>query len=533
MKIIATYLLLFPILVSAQLSDKLVLNEWIFQTEKPLELIDLRSINSNEIESLCTALNIYKINCTENEIGSKIAAIESYTSVNYFFRNHEIEKRSVPPNDSLYAEQYNLGLVGLENVWLETTGGNMDNGEEVVIAVLDDGFDTANEDYAQNLWINLAEIPDNNIDDDNNGYIDDVMGVNISNGSNVHFVVDHGTEVLGILGAEGDNLIGIAGVTWNTKLMIISGVSNVGEIIKGFDYTYRMRKLYIDSNGSEGANIVVNNFSGGLSKFFPSDFPSWCEMYDLLGTVGILSVGATANEDFDVESEGDMPTLCGSEYLIVVSNSNSIDQKVEDAADSNVHVDLFAPGENIKCTTLGSKYTSENGTSFSSPHVTGGIALLYTVDCAEFTTLYENDKVATARLIRDVIYSGVDKSPSLVNSVTGGRLNIYNSLLDLASNLCNAETVSDLSIGLVSPSFVRPSDGIINVEYKTPIFSKHIVSLYDMMGRLIYTQDIFPSIFSVKEFDINITPFGLMAGTYIISIENDESIVSSKIVITN
>ena len=345
MKSLTSLFLLIPFFLISQ-SD--VSEEWIFQTESA---INIDNKNSDYLlkgfQVLCKDLNIYMINCSEKDIAKTRLAIQEKYPTKYFFQNQQLEKRTLPPNDLFYSEQYNLDLIEAEKIWQETTGGFMINGEEIVISVLDDGFDVEHDDLKNNYWTNAAEIAGNDIDDDGNGFIDDIMGVNISNGTSDHSQVKHGTEVIGILGAETDNGVGIAGIAFDTKMMIISGVTNVGMIIKGLDYTYEMKKLYNESNGQRGANIVVNNFSGGLKNRFPDDFPSWCELYDLLGEEGILSVGAAPNEDFDVEEDGDLPTLCPSEYLIIVSNSDANDQKVAKAADNQTHVDIFAPGEEL------------------------------------------------------------------------------------------------------------------------------------------------------------------------------------------
>src|SRR5690606_21042813 len=160
---------------------------------------------------------------------------------------------------------------------------------------------------------------------------------------------DHGTWVSSIIGAEGDNSTGVAGINWDVKLLPISGVTNKARILVAYDYIYRMRKAYNDSNGEEGAFILVTNYSGGIDKQFGSD-PSnqpWCNYYDLMGLEGILSVVATVNDDINVDVEGDMPSTCSSPYVVAVTNLNQMGSKPNRAGYGNVSIDLGAPGENI------------------------------------------------------------------------------------------------------------------------------------------------------------------------------------------
>ena len=248
------------------------------------------------------------------------------------YPNRPVEYRNTEPDDFFFEDQWSLEIIDATMAWDQSTGGQDFNGNDVVIAILDDGYDIRHEDLESNYWMNAEEIIGDGIDNDDNGYIDDFMGVNIQSGDGIHAGVKHGTQVAGIISAVGNNGLGIAGINWNSKLIIVSGVSNIAEVIKGMEYLYELKSRYLESNGSKGANIVVNNFSGGLKRLFPSDFPMWCETYDLLGSVGILSVGAVANENYNVETEGDLPTLCESDYLIMVTNTNSTDQRVLDAA---------------------------------------------------------------------------------------------------------------------------------------------------------------------------------------------------------
>lgn len=508
-------------------------SDWIVKFDKKPYISNVltRSSIFRSIEVLSPTLNVY--NLKTNQDVTKDYVFQQLFNVQSVSYNAPIEKRSVTPNDILFDGQWNLKIVEADRVWEETTGGSDFEGNDVVIAVLDDGFDSNHEDLLENYWINKNEIPGDNIDNDNNGFIDDVMGVNIQNNTGTHPGVTHGTKVTGILGATGDNGLGIAGVNWNTKILLVSGVGNVGQIIEGLEYLYTLKKKYIDTNGQEGANIVVNNLSGGLSFRFPDQFPSWCEQYDHLGSVGILSVGSVANADIDVEIEGDMPTLCTSDHLIMVTNTNSVDVKVTGSAYGITSVDLAAPGESVVTTDIGNDYGEISGTSASAPHVAGAISLLYTVSCDGISQAIASNPSSFALSVKNAIMESVDKLPSLENTVTQGRLNIFNAVFEL-NEICGSANLEELNIKNIKPNFFtsQNSPNTITVEYGTDVFKSHSIFIHNSTGQLVYKNDFNPNIFGIRSQQVKVNG-NLPAGTYILSIVESDRIASEKFVVVD
>lgn len=509
-------------------------NEWIvsFDTSPSDVLLKEKNNNSfNSVKLLSDDLNIYLITYSE-AVDRKFVLdqLHGKAQVRHVSPNTEVELRRTP-NDDLYGDQYHLDLIQAEKVWEETTGKSNGN-DNYVIAMLDDGFDYLHQDITPNLWKNEGEIPADGIDNDNNGLVDDYNGLNIETNNDDHAIEEHGSQVLGILGAKGDNSTGITGVMWDANVMIVSGISNVGEIIAGLNYSYKMKKLYDSSNGTLGANIVATNFSGGLKRFYPSDFPDWCEMYDLLGSVGILSIGSVANENFDVEAEGDMPTLCTSPYLITVSNTDMNDIKDVNSAYGSTSVDLAAPGERIISTDVGNGYAVISGTSACSPQVAAAVGLLYTVNC---DAIREEHKVNPSQLaldIKEAIISGVDELPSLSESVSKGRLNIFKSMLGLV-DLCGGTAIGALQVESIVPNPITNatmSSG--SLQYTTDVFSEHQFIINDAMGRLIFSQKFFPSTFSTKRILLDQVPY-LDNGAYSFSLMNENSISSTSVIVVN
>src|SRR5690606_27888318 len=143
------------------------------------------------------------------------------------------------------------------------------DGDTIVVAIIDDGINPNHPDIQGNLWNNRHEIAGNGIDDDLNGYVDDVLGWNtystpmndnITGGS---WGGGHGTPVAGIVGAKGDNNVGVAGVNWNVKLMIIVGGGDQADALTAYGYVLASRKQYNETNGEKGAFIVSTNASWG------------------------------------------------------------------------------------------------------------------------------------------------------------------------------------------------------------------------------------------------------------------------------
>jgi len=364
------------------------------------------------------------------------------TSVQLVQFNHLVESRSTLPNDTDINSQWHHQNVGDFDVdsdlaWDTTTGGTTLMGDEIVVCVIENGGSNYNHsDLIGNHWVNTAEIPNNSIDDDGNGFVDDYDGWNpVSLNDNVGFA-NHGTAVSGMIGAKGDNNLGGAGINWNVKIMQV-GLGNLTEsnVIAAYNYPLTMRLAYNASSGSEGAFVVATNASWGIDNADPSNFPVWCAYYDELGQAGILNCGATSNSAVNVDVSGDMPTGCSSDYMISVTATNNQDQRTFSGYGQTT-IDLAAPGENVYLPSGSSAYSANSGTSFASPCVAGAIALIYSAPCTDLAEIALSNPQEAANMVRSYILNGVDPIAGLTTeTVTGGRLNVKNSL-DLALNAC-------------------------------------------------------------------------------------------------
>jgi len=398
-------------------------------------------------------LNIWRLQLEASSMSESEAIIELYRNPNVLVaqKNHKVRSRATEPDDALFGNQWQYkqasdGDIDADEAWDVTTGGTTVNGDVIVAAVLDDGIDLNHEDFGDNLWTNEAETPNNNIDDDNNNYIDDYLGWSIVTDNDNIAGGGHGTPVAGIVGAQGNNGIGVTGVNWDVKVMIIKNNFNTNEaqVIEAYSYALEARMLYNATNGAEGAFVVSTNASWGVDFGDPANAPLWCALYDTLGENGILSCGATINGNFNVDIVGDLPTACPSEYLITVTNMDITDMKVTQAGYGLETIDLGAHGANVFTTASGNGYGGFGGTSGATPHVTGTIALLYSAPCQSLADLAMSDPAAAARTVRDLILEGVDPNASLDGiTTTGGRLNVNNAMQELMAN-CAVLSVNDI-----------------------------------------------------------------------------------------
>lgn len=352
------------------------------------------------------------------------------------------------PNDEFYNMQWHLSNNGswddsandadidADNAWQFATGGTTANGDTLVIAVIDNGFDLLHSDL--NFWINHGD-PANGFDDDNNGYIDDHEGWNVFNNSDFIPVDEHGTHVCGIAAAKGNNEIGIAGVNWQLKILPVVGASeNQSDVVEAYLYIASVRQSYNTSFGTKGAMIVASNSSFGVDFGTEEDFPIWCAMYDTLGHLGVLNIAATINDNINIDLAGDIPSSCSSDFLITVTNTTKIDDINSNAGFGVNTIDIGAPGTGIWSTIPNEGYSASGwtGTSLASPQVSSTVALIFNMVCGDWL----NDYIAEPTKIIEVkesILGSAEFLPGLENKTSSdGRLNIAEAI-DWANNrLC-------------------------------------------------------------------------------------------------
>lgn len=338
------------------------------------------------------------------------------------------------PNDPEFSSQWSMGFsptnFGIDalDAWLTYgTGGKDVNNNEIVVAVVDGGIEITHDDLKDNIWTNVAEIPDNGIDDDGNGYIDDINGWNGYTNSGAAQTNSHGTHVAGIVGAKGNNNNQVAGVNWDIKIMNVPGSSgNTSVVLTAYKYVLEQKKLWLETNGAKGANIVSTNSSFGIdfADCNSGDYPAWNDIYTEMGKVGILSAAATANRSTNIDEVGDVPTGCDSPYLVTVTNTQ-MDGTRSSAGYGKVTIDIAAPGTQILSTYSGNSTRRLTGTSMATPHVAGSIAFLNSIASKPLADLYKTDPGAAALEMKKIMMETVTQRADLTDeTVAGGILNL-------------------------------------------------------------------------------------------------------------
>jgi subtilisin family serine protease len=405
-----------------------------------------------EAKLVSETMNIWHVTYNTNVVRDEEirAQVQHYKEVRIVQYNHELQFRN-NPNDSLLSKQWQWinttnsssstadADIDAELAWDITTGGVTPKGDTIVVAIIDDGISLSHPDLKPNLWRNKNEIAGNGLDDDGNGYIDDVRGWNIQNSNDNVGVGSHGVEVAGMIGAKGNNTKGVTGINWNVKLMSIA-IQTIDEAnaISGYAYALKMRTLYNQTKGKKGAFVVVTNSSFGIDNAMPQDAPIWCEFYDSLGVHGILNVAATVNQDINVDIKGDIPTTCTSDYLLTVTGSTPKDQKASSGY-GKISIDVAAPSTGVFTTLGNSQYTATSGTSFAAPIVAGLAALMYAAPCTNFAQLSKQNPAAAALEIKKAIMAGVDSLAAFdTQTASSGRVNAFKAIKKLTNELCSA-----------------------------------------------------------------------------------------------
>lgn len=386
----------------------------------------------------------------------KIADSEDFKEILDFYSGNEaveyaepnyIYKSAIIPSDSFYDDQWYLQRIKAADAW------NVANeSPEIVIAVLDSGVQVNHPDLQDNVWVNNDEIPNNKIDDDKNGFIDDVNGWDFVNGSAdpapkfkegfTEAGIQHGTVVAGIASASGNNAAGIAGVTWRSKIMSLKILDDKGEgstsnVIRGIDYAI-----------ANGASIVNFSFVGlGYSRSLEEAVK---RAYD----AGVIMVAAAGNEQDGGDGynldETPMYPVCydgnGENRVIGVAATDTLDQKASFSSHGFKCVDIAAPGLGIFSTVVYSpthrigdkpfnKYYDGYwaGTSMATPIVAAAVALVESVNPG----LNRNEVV-------DTILDSADNinklNPSYLNQLGKGRVNLYAAVQSARESLGDSYT---------------------------------------------------------------------------------------------
>ena len=306
------------------------------------------------------------------------------------------------PDDADFNRLWGMSKISAPGAWEISTGS-----AQVVVAVVDTGVLYTHPDLADNIWTNPGEIAGNGIDDDDNGYVDDIHGWDFCNRDadplDDHF---HGTHCAGTIAGVGNNAQGVAGVAWQARIMALKFLCSNGY---GNTAAATLAVIYAADNG---AALTSNSWGGGGRS------QSLYNAIEYAMERDSLFVAAAGNNGRNIDRSNSYPAGYDLPNILSVAASDSGDRRAYFSNYGAARVDLAAPGVYIWSTVLGNRYGYASGTSMATPHVAGAAALLLA---------YRPGLSWTET--RDALLRGVDPLPQWAGVVaTGGRLNVLRSM---------------------------------------------------------------------------------------------------------
>ncbi|MEN9529639.1 MAG: hypothetical protein RI932_1512 [Pseudomonadota bacterium] len=369
----------------------------------------------------------YKVNLSDDYklreaiLSARESADVIYAEPNYVYHTTTLNEKNIPapgrngkggpdykevpalPNppvaDPQLSSLYGLNKIGAQQAWQVSSGSS-----KVLVANIDTGVDYNHQDLINNMWRNPNEVAGDGVDNDANGYIDDVVGWDFRDKDARPFDDNsHGSHTAGTIAATGGNGIGISGVAQQASIMGLrflggsQGSGTLEDAIKAIEYATE-----------NGAQIMSNSWGGG--GYSQAMFDAISRANDK----GILFVAAAGNSGTDNDSKPTYPASYQLPNVLTVAATDSADKLASFSCFGAKAVHLAAPGVKILSTTPDDKYASLSGTSMATPHVTGAAVLL--------KAAYPKMK---AKELRAVLMDSVEQLSSLSGKVsTGGRLNI-------------------------------------------------------------------------------------------------------------
>lgn len=404
------------------------------------ELSALNSVQGKVIKSFAN-MGVHVVQ-TPLAVGKAIEMLYRNNNVQYAEPDYKVRAIAMP-NDPNFSDLWGLNNTGqafgipdadidAPEAWNIRTDAS-----KVIVGVVDTGVDYTHADLIPNMWINPKEIPGNGIDDDGNGWVDDVHGIDTCNGDadpmDDHF---HGTHVSGTIGAKGNNGIGVTGVAWKTNIMALKflcsdGFGFVSGAIEVINYA-----LVTKINNNYPRMILSNSWGGG--EYSQALF----DTITLAKGLGVLFIAAAGNEGMDTDNITVYPAGYKVDNVISVGASNSNDDPAFFSNYGCSSVDVFAPGEDILSTMPDNNYNYLSGTSMATPHISGMAAVIWSQNPGK-----------NWRSVKSALMNSVDQPASMSRrSVSQGRANLFKALKPGAMN--------EPTIWGTSPPSAAPGDTI-------------------------------------------------------------------------
>ncbi|PKH91865.1 peptidase S8 [Pseudoalteromonas sp. 78C3] len=383
----------------------------------------ITDLNNDEVDDNFTSLfsgRLAKFKVSGMSTKEAIERLKSHQAIEYVEPDYRVSIAANTPNDPRFDELWGLNNEG-------QTGGIADadidapeaweisiGSRDVVVGVIDTGVDYSHPDLADNAWINTDEIAGDGIDNDGNGYIDDIHGINaITDAGDPMDDQGHGTHVSGTIGASGNNSTGVVGVNHEVsivgcKFLDAAGNGSTSDAIKCIDYMVNLK------NSGVNLRVLNNSWGGGGYSQALADAMTVSEQAD------ILFVAAAGNDEVDNDANPHYPSSYEHESVLAIASTDSNDNLSDFSQWGATSVDMGAPGSGILSTVPGNGYANYSGTSMATPHVAGVAALVLSV----------NPDLTTSELKALLMSSGDANAALQGKTLAGTRLNANQALLD-------------------------------------------------------------------------------------------------------
>jgi thermitase len=425
---------------------------------------------------------------------------------------------SIMPNDTYFSRQWSLYNDGSFSSPLPAKVGadidmnhawSVEQGDTTtVVGIIDTGLKLDHPEFSGRLWRNTGEIPGNGIDDDGNSYIDDINGWDFVNADNDPTDDEgHGTNVGGIIGANGNNAMGYAGVNWHCKLMILKGINSANW---GY-YSWWIDAIhYAVDNGAQTLNMSVcgTDVSSALQDGVT---------YAIQHNVSIIACMGNANNNIP-----NFPAAYAG--VIAVGSTNPDDTRsnpffwsTSSGSNYNSYISVVAPGNYIYGLDYSSN-TSYNtywgGTSQATPHVTGLVSLLLAQDNSRTPSSLKDILEKTAK---DQVGDPVEDTPGWDQYYGWGRINAYSALTYNPASVNNKDN-------FVITLYPNPSHGAFSVQLNTQTIPKTEMIISNLFGQVVYQQQLVKATTSI---DMPGFPHGIYTVTFI----SENTLVTKKLML--
>jgi len=464
----------------------------VIKIEKPFKTIALQ--------------NIYRISFNSiSDIEYLIRDLQNIDFVKYAVKNQIYRLSSVP--DDVNSNQWYFDLIQAYNAWDITTGR-----QYIKVAIVDDACKISHPDLTQNIYTNIQEIPDDSIDNDNNGYIDDVHGYDVADNDNdpepplshpwyswMNDAFSHGTHCSGIASAVTNNGTGIASIGYGVSIIPVKCTKDTTSLPLAMDET----ATGIDYAIAAKADIISMSWVSGTKDSVVTD------AINAAHQAGIILVAAAGNNG---DTTWGYPA--SNDYVISVG-ATTYNDTIADFSERNSMIDVMAPGDDIWSTVRKDNgYSYMQGTSMSCPMVAGLCGLMLSIDSS-----------LTPEVIENCLKSSCDNIDSVNPSATGmmgaGRINAYNALI------CIEDIVNINKYNVNNKLIIYPNPADKQLIIKSLNKKYNNIEIYNSLGKLILHKNI--DLTTKNPFIIDIDNFS--NGIYIIKASEGNNIAIGKFVV--